>query len=186
MLKRVALLFSLASLALSWALILRFENAIEVTDPDLKIENGIAYYHRQPFTGTLLERNLHLDPLTRTHYKNGLKEGYSYTFHHNGTVLAKNFFHNGKKEGQQDAWYADGKHRSTSFFRTGIAEGTYTEWHPNGKIYRLQKIKDGIELENKMFYESGVIYSNYVVRDHRSFGIQGEPLCNATKQDGFK
>jgi antitoxin component YwqK of YwqJK toxin-antitoxin module len=162
------------------------EPKIEATDSRIRWENGQALFKEHPFTGMMIERNLNHDLLARVHYQLGKKEGYSFTYHHDGTRVAENHYHVGLKEGQQESWYADGKHRSTSYFRHGIAEGTYTEWHPNGKIYRLQKIQDGIELENKIFYESGVIYSNYVVRNQRTFGIQGEPLCNTVKQEGFK
>jgi antitoxin component YwqK of YwqJK toxin-antitoxin module len=173
--------------ALTGALAFEFrELTVEVTDPEVQFVDGKVFYRHQLFTGKMIERNLNHDLLARVHYKDGEKEGTSYTYHHNGVVVAKNFFLHGKKEGQQESWYADGKHRSTSWFRQGIAEGTLTEWHPNGKIYRLQTIEDGIEKENKIFYESGVIYSNYVVKGNRTYGIQGEPLCNTVKQEGFK
>lgn len=182
MLKAFAVIFVVAS---ALTLILN-EPQIEVTDAGISLVDGKVRYHSQLFTGTLKERNLNHDILTQVHYAKGEKDGVSITYHHDGHVVAKNLFRHGKKNGRQETWYADGKHRSTAFFREGVAEGQYTEWHPNGKIYRLQKIKDGVELENKMFYESGVIYSNYVVRGHRTYGIQGEPLCNTVKQEGFK
>jgi antitoxin component YwqK of YwqJK toxin-antitoxin module len=159
---------------------------VEATEPSIKTVGERVFFMDLPFTGVLLERNLNHDLLAKTHYQNGEKEGVASTYHHNGTLVAKAYFHSGKKDGPQETWYADGKRRSLGYFRSGVAEGTYTEWHPNGKIYRLQKIENGVELENKMFYESGVIYSNYVVRDKRAYGIQGEPLCSTVKQEGFK
>lgn len=177
-----------AALFLAATLVFFFldELKVETTDPSIQVLNGKTYYKKKLFTGVLIERNLRHDFLSKSHYQNGEKEGISYSFHHDGTIVGKSLFHQGKKHGQQDTWYVDGKHRSTSYFKDGVADGTYTEWHPNGKIYRFQRIQNGVEIENKMFYETGVIYSNYVVRDQRVYGIQGEPLCNTVKQEGFK
>jgi antitoxin component YwqK of YwqJK toxin-antitoxin module len=163
-----------------------WRSPVEADDPAFGIIGPRAWYRGQPFTGTLIERNLHHDLLAKSEYANGEKEGVSLIYHHTGTVVAQAEFHHGQKDGVQDTWYADGKHRSTGHFRAGVAEGVYTEWHPNGNVYRRQKIENGVELENQMFYESGVIYSNYVVRAERTYGVQGEPLCSTVKQEGFK
>jgi antitoxin component YwqK of YwqJK toxin-antitoxin module len=158
----------------------------EADDPGMQVVGESVLRDGQPFTGVLIERNLRHDLLAESHYKNGLKDGLVQTFHHDGTLIGQAHFSQGKKHGRQDTWYADGKIRALAYFKEGVAEGTLTEWHPNGRVYREQKIVDGVEVANKMFYESGVIYSNYVVRDDRDYGIRGEPLCRTTKQEGFK
>ncbi len=173
--------------ALAAALVLSLlEPRIEASSPEVQLTEGRLQVGSRPFTGTLVERNLRNDLLALVHYRNGEKDGVSLTYHHNGRIVSEHRFRHGKKDGVQKAWYADGKLRSVSTFTMGVADGTYTEWHPNGRLYRFMRIQGGVELENKRFYESGAIYTNYVRREGRNYGIEGEPLCRAVKQEGLK
>jgi hypothetical protein len=175
----------LLGLAVGGVLLVR-QPVAEATDPSVRMANGLLLVKDHLFTGILIERNLNHDLLDKNQYKAGEQEGFSFKYHHNGAIVGRAMFHHGKKDGRQEAFYVDGKLRSVGFFKDGVAVDTFTEWHPNGTVYRQQKIENGVEVENKMFYESGVIYSNYVVQSKRTYGIQGEPLCNAVKQEGFK
>src|SRR4051812_48484582 len=92
-------LVAIICLTVTGTLIFNFKKLnIEATDPEIQFIDGKAFYRHQPFTGEMIERNLNHDLLARVHYKYGEKEGISYTYHHDGVVVAKSFFHQGKKE----------------------------------------------------------------------------------------
>jgi antitoxin component YwqK of YwqJK toxin-antitoxin module len=145
-----------------------------------------VFYRDLPFTGFLVERNLRNDLLSLVQYREGEKDGVGWRYHHDGKLVAESRYVRGKKHGQQLTWYIDGRLKSVSYFRMGLSHGTYTEWHPSGRLYRVMKTEDGVEVTNQRYFESGAPYSNIVRRNGRTYGMEGEPLCRAEKDEGLK
>lgn len=162
------------------------EPRVEATSSLIRLENEQVFYRGRPFSGFLVERNLRNDLLSLVQYREGKKDGVAWRYHHDGKLVAESHSIRGKKHGQQRTWYIDGRLKSVSYFKMGLSHGTYTEWHPSGRLYRVMKTEDGIEVTNQRYFESGATYSNFVRRNGRTYGMEGEPLCRAEKEEGLK
>jgi antitoxin component YwqK of YwqJK toxin-antitoxin module len=66
----------------------------------------------------------------------------------------------------------------------GVLNGVQTKWHLNGHIFRQENFRKGKLLSRKVFYPSQEVFSNYVNKDGRKYGVDSGELCFETKRDG--
>ena len=67
--------------------------------------------------------------------KNGLLDGYYYTYHDNGVVKTKSFYVDGKKEGEEITYFDDGELKRQSFYVNGLLNGKVIEFDDNTLDY---------------------------------------------------
>lgn len=172
------------TLALAWAWAF-FPNKIEsVGNPDFSEQGEMVYYRSRPFTGVRVDRFPNGKVYRETRYENGLKEGEELEFGVNGHLWTRSRYRAGKKDGFQEGWFLEGPKRFEARFKNGILDGEQTEWHINGNVFRKLIYAQGVEVANKTLYPTQEIYSNYVKKDGRVFGLDGGPLCFEKKREG--
>lgn len=157
---------------------------LELNDPAFVVADGRLSRDGRPFTGHVfgLHSNGHVSQ--RGSYVEGRKEGVQERYHFNGRIVERLRYHLDKKEGLQQGWYGEGPRHYEAYYKQGVLDGKYVEWHQNGQVFREQEFNDGLEAAQKIFYENGSTYSNYVVKNERIYGEKSSPLCQDKKKDG--
>ena len=155
-------------------------------NPEFRERGAILEYRGEPFTGIRVETYPDGSSSAETGYVRGLREGASREFASGGALRARWNYREGKKDGLQLGWFIEGPKRFEQNYRNGILEGTVREWHVNGNLFSVQTYSDGVETARKLYYPTSELYSNYVKRDGRKYGLNGGELCFETKKDGEK
>jgi antitoxin component YwqK of YwqJK toxin-antitoxin module len=92
----------------------------------------------------------------------------SVKFHENGQPYTDLRFKNGVKNGTSYSYYEDGKPWSLNNYRNDTLVGEYKTWHPNGQLYFDGFYKDGLQDgEFIKYYDNGKL-------DTRGFYKNGE------------
>ena len=134
--------------------------------------------------------------------KNGLLDGYYYTYHDNGVVKTKSFYVDGKKEGEEITYFDDGEIKRKAFYINDLLDGKVIEFddntldpkngyaqvlnYKNGKLdgrqiaYRRYN-KDSIWCED--FYEDGTLQKEIVYNDDGSVRRIFTPINTTTNGD---
>ena len=157
---------------------------IYVGSPDFEERGGELWYHDIPFTGVTVETYPDGSVFRTTNYLRGLKHGLSEEFGITGVLRTRWNYDLGKKNGWQEGWYIEGGRKFKMRYRNGLLDGTSTEWYLSGDIARHRVYENGVELAQKVLYESGELFSNFVIRGGRKYGLDGGELCMDFKKEG--
>jgi hypothetical protein len=176
-------LASAAAMAAGFALA-RAPRVDRLGNPDFAERDGKLLYRGQPFTGIEVIRFPDGRAQAETEYREGLREGRGREYATTGALRAEWSYHRGRKDGIQRGWYIEGPRRFEQPYRDGVLDGTLTEWHLNGAVANQQVYVDGVETARKVLFPGSELYSNYVRRDGRTFGLDGGALCLETKREG--
>lgn len=149
-------------------------------------KQGSLFKQGQLFSGILVERYLNGALYKESHYENGKKEGMEKEYALNGIIQGLWHYHLGKKEGDQQGWFAEGPKKFNYHYQKGLLEGEQLEWHQNGTVFRRQVFHQGVETEKKILFQGSEVFSNYVQKDKRKYGVDGGTLCFEVKKDGEK
>jgi antitoxin component YwqK of YwqJK toxin-antitoxin module len=153
-------------------------------NPGFAEVGGLLYYRGQPFSGVQVERFPDGRPAIEIGYRDGLKDGESREYATTGALRSRLRYRAGKREGLQESWFIEGPKRSEEHYKNGMLDGVQTEWHLSGAVFKRQTYADGIETARKILYPTAEVYSNYVKRDGRVFGVDGGELCFRVKPEG--
>ena len=150
------------------------EKAVDVNSLKKRMNRGIELYYvsdpKMPYTGWL--KILHENEEVRELFqiKNGLREGVSMTWYHNGKKTGEYYWKNGKKDGLSKRWYVNGRLKSEEIWDNGKIEsvkmwkqsgekcpitkiesgnGTWVEYEFHGDIYVRKKYENGIRIDIK-------------------------------------
>lgn len=169
---------------ISWGL--SGPRTLDSRDPEITTQDNLILFRGRLFTGIITEHYPNGDLLKETGYVRGMKEGISNEYGLGGKLRVRGNYHKGQKEGPQLAWYLEGPKRFEFNYKDGLLEGTQTEWHLNGGIFRTQNFVKGVETDKKILFQSGEVFSNYIKRDDRIYGIDGGALCFEPPREGEK
>lgn len=146
--------------------------------------DGTARLNGKPFTGAGVEYYPNRQLARRVEFKNGLKEGESRSYSDLGKLTAIGRFHEGLRDGLQEVWFIEGPKQQEERYVNGILEGIQTKWHLSGNIFRQENFKKGKLLSRKVFYPTKEVFSNYVNKDGRKYGIDSGELCFEVERNG--
>lgn len=150
----------------------------------VRFEKGLAYVDGEPLTGWTFERYANGRVKTLHPYQQGKKHGPELSFFPNGSKKSHRPYADGKRTGRHLAWFPDGTLRFDYTFEEGLAEGTHFEWYASGQLYRHCHYENGRESGKQQMWKSdGRVKANYVVRNHRRYGLTGVMNCE-TVQEG--
>jgi antitoxin component YwqK of YwqJK toxin-antitoxin module len=134
---------------------------------------------QKPNSGYVLEKYPNKQKATQNAYFNGKLEGIQQKWFENGAKMEVRFYKENRKVGMHEGWYANGQKRFEYFIENDIPIKTHREWYQNGQLYSLSNYdQEGQpEGEQKMWFETGQIKSNYIIKDGRRFGFLGAKGC---------
>jgi antitoxin component YwqK of YwqJK toxin-antitoxin module len=163
-------------------------NAINSTDINLKLQNGVAYFGDKLFTGNIF--SLYpgsADTAEIKGYKEGLEHGVWKKFYEHGLLKEKREFTNGKKTGEYFTWWENGKEQMHYIIKNDEYDGTCREWNRAGLLVKEMNYKKGHEEgAQRWWYDNGKIKANYVITDGRRYGLLGTKNCINVSDSIFK
>lgn len=93
--------------------------------------------------------------------KNGLLDGYYYTYHDNGVVKTKSFYVDGKKEGEEITYFDDGELKRQSFYVNGLLNGKVIEFDNNTLDYPQNGYAQVLNYKNGKLDDRQIAYRHY-------------------------
>ena len=152
---------------------------VDVSDVNLKLDNGILFYNKVPFKGLLVEYYSVEDLKSVIEYVDGKKQGYERHRFKNGSLAMERFYRNGFKTGIHKAWWENGTLKFEYHFNDkGEFHGQVNEWSPSGQLYMSFNYKNGKEVGSQRLWKvDGSIKANYEVINGERFGLIGLKKC---------
>jgi hypothetical protein len=161
-------------------------NRFQSNNPRFHLEHGLLFFKARPFTGLQVARFENGDIYKEASYVDGLLEGVTKQYALHGVLRELWRYHRGVKDGLQEGWFAEGPKRFEFQFKAGVLEGLQKEWHLNGNIFRMRSYSDGVETQKKILYPGSEVFTNFVKKEGRIFGVDGGALCLEVKAEGSK
>lgn len=146
--------------------------------------DGTIRLSGKPYTGVGVEYYPNRQLARRVEFKNGLKEGETRSYSDMGKLTEVGRFHKGLRNGLQEMWFIEGPKQQEERYVNGVLEGIQTKWHLSGRIFRRENFKKGKLISRKVFYPTEEVFSNYVNKDGRKYGIDSGELCFETERNG--
>lgn len=152
---------------------------VVLADTNLSGRQGILYYSQKPFSGFVFESYSPKKLASKNGYLNGKLEGKQEKWYLDGSKMEIRFYHANRKTGKHTGWWENKKIKFEYFIENDIPIKTHREWYPNGQLYSLSTYnKEGQpEGSQQMWFETGQIKANYVIKDGRRFGFLGAKGC---------
>lgn len=149
------------------------------TDSTLRFENGLLRQQNKPFSGYVVSYYSFQKLRLKEAYLSGKAEKIHQKWYENGQMQEQRGYLNNHKHGIHRGWWANGKLKFEYRFADDVATGVHQEWYDNGQLFtRLTYDKQGQpEGSQQMWYNTGQIKANYVVKNGRRFGLLGAKGC---------
>lgn len=136
----------------------------------------------EAFTGILVQKGQ--NTTTKTPYRNGQIHGELIEFNHRSQkTLRVQPYQRGKKHGEQIGYYPNGQLKFISHVEEGLYHGVSKKYYDNGQMYSYTLYEKGEVKGHKLWRKNGRIYSNYVYRQGKKYGLDGGKLCFTAKDD---
>jgi antitoxin component YwqK of YwqJK toxin-antitoxin module len=84
-------------------------------------------------------------PYTDIRFKNGVRNGESYSYHKNGNPFSVNTYLNGIWHGPYKTFFENGQPRIVANYLNGKEDGEWIQYYSNGKIDTRGTYKDGVK-----------------------------------------
>lgn len=152
---------------------------VDTLNENLKLENGILYYHNSRFEGILSSQYETGENLTRIEYKDGKKHGRELRWYKNADTLVERFYVEGYKTGVHKSWWPNGNLKFEFHFNEkGEHHGVMKEWYESGQPLKVFNFENGKEQgSQKLWKPDGSIKANYEVINGERFGLIGLKKC---------
>jgi antitoxin component YwqK of YwqJK toxin-antitoxin module len=148
-------------------------------DSSLRFENGLVLQQNKPFSGYIVSYYSSQKLRLKEAYLSGRAENVHQKWHENGQLQEQRGYLNNHKHGIHRGWWPNGKLKFEYNFADDVATGVHQEWYDNGQLFtRLTYDKQGQpEGSQQMWYNTGQIKANYLVKNGRRFGLLGAKGC---------
>ncbi|MFN8343903.1 MAG: toxin-antitoxin system YwqK family antitoxin [Spirosomataceae bacterium] len=147
--------------------------------PDLHFENGLLWHKNHPFSGYVLRFSASGKRLSKEAYVAGKAESVHEKWDENGRLLEQRGYVNNHKHGIHRGWWPNGNRKFEYHFADDLPIETHSEWYVNGQLFtRFNYDRLGQpEGSQQMWYSTGQIKANYVVKNGRRYGLLGAKGC---------
>ena len=154
----------------------------------VKHSGGVVYVNNSVFTGTLFSLSENKkDTMELSSFLNGREHGIWEQFYSHGALKEIRHFENGKKQGEYKAWWEDGSKKFVFQFANDEYNGTCYEWADNGQLIHEANYIAGHEAgEQRAWYTSGKVRSNYTITNGRRYGLLGTRNCKNVSDSVFR
>ena len=90
-----------------------------------------------------------------SNYKEGKQDGKSYLWYENGQIKEESNFINQNQVVTHTEWYENGQKRRELQYKNGVRDGVWTLWHDNGQKDDESIYKDGDEVDRSLWDRNG-------------------------------
>ena len=148
-------------------------------DKSVIIKNDMVFANNKPFSGYLVEYYPTMQVASKVGYLNGKMEGTYQKWYENGQKMEERSYKQNRKIGVHESWWASGKPKFKYVIDNDIPVGTHYEWYENGQLFSLTNYNNLGQPEGKqqMWYNTGQVKANYVIKDGRRYGFLGAKGC---------
>ena len=148
-------------------------------DADFRFENGLLLHRNQPFSGYAERFYASGQRRSKEAYIAGKAENIHKKWDENGQLLEQRSYLNNHKHGIHRGWWPNGNRKFEYYFIDDIPIETHSEWYDNGRLFtRFSYNRFGQpEGSQQMWYNTGQIKANYVVKNGRRYGLLGAKGC---------
>lgn len=150
---------------------------MNITDPSLRTVNGILYSGDHLFTGKLNGFYATKELRSTADFVSGKEQGLSETFYENGEKESQRFYTAGEKDSIHTGWWPGGTKKFEYHFNKGNYNGSFREWYMSGAIAREIMYDNGKEQSGKEWRENGKLYTNFIWKGNRRYGVVNSNLC---------
>lgn len=146
---------------------------------DFGWQQDILLHKNKPYSGYSIEKYPSQELASKNGYVNGKLEGKQEKWFENGAKMEVRFYSNNHKTGKHEGWYNNGQKRFEYLIDNDIPMKTHREWHPNGQLFTKFNFNDEGQPEGsqQMWFPTGQIKANYVIKNGRRFGFFGAKGC---------
>jgi antitoxin component YwqK of YwqJK toxin-antitoxin module len=155
------------------------ESIVVLADTNLSERQGVLFYAQKPFSGFVIESYQNEKLASKNGFLNGKLEGKQEKWYADGSKMEIRFYHDNRKVGKHIGWWENKQMKFEYFIENDVPIKTHHEWYPNGQLYALSNYNNEgqPEGEQKMWFETGQIKANYIVKEGRRFGFLGAKGC---------
>ncbi len=142
-------------------------------------QQDILFFKRKPYSGYVLEKYPNGHKATLNAYFRGKLEGIQQKWFENGAKMEVRHYAENRKVGTHEGWYENGQKRYEYFIENDIPIKTHREWYQSGQLYSLFNYNNQGQPEGtqQMWFATGQIKANYVIKNGRRFGLLGAKGC---------
>lgn len=154
----------------------------------LENRNGMLFQDNMPFSGKMYALYPHSnDTMKITGYYQGKEHGTWKVFFPNRQLQELRYFNQGMKIKTLKRWWANGQIQLACTFKNGEYDQAFHEWNINGQLIKTMHYNQGFEEgSQKLFYDTGKIRSNYVMKNGKRIGLLGTKNCINVSDSIFK
>ena len=105
-----------------------------VLEKELNGKDGIIFFNEQKFNGTAVKYYSNGTLALAEVYKNGIRNGFSYSWYENGSPKSEFYFLNDKKHGICITWYQNGQMQMLANHSYGKINGEFKAWDEEGTL----------------------------------------------------
>lgn len=159
--------------------------AIDSTNAELKLVNGILKLNKKPFSGRLISSFSNDKLKSEIFYSNGKKQGSEKFWFESGGLAQERYYKNGFKVGIHKGWWNSKQTKFVYQFNDrGEYNGKVKEWYRSGQPYMSFNYKNGKENGSQRLWKlDGNIKANYEVVNGERFGLIGLKKCSNVTND---
>jgi antitoxin component YwqK of YwqJK toxin-antitoxin module len=153
----------------------------------LKLENGIYYFNKQPFSGYVKEQYENKQVSIVSGFLKGMQHGIATSYYPSGKIRFVRMYKENKSYGRHTGYWENGNQKFAFFYLNDKREGLNKQWYENGQPYAFLNFKDDKEDGMQQAWrENGKPYINYQAKDGFRYGLQKSSLCYTLKDEKFK
>jgi antitoxin component YwqK of YwqJK toxin-antitoxin module len=158
-------------------------DTIIVPVSNASMKNGVLFFKDKPFSGVVLHYfDSTKQPQSVQSFFNGKEEGWLFTYYPNGNKESKRYFHLGEKDSVHTGWWDNGNNRFEYHFTKGQYNGLFKEWYRNsGNALTEIVYVNGVDVSGKSWRENGKLFTNFINKDGRHYGLQNSQPCYTVK-----
>jgi antitoxin component YwqK of YwqJK toxin-antitoxin module len=117
-----------------------------IAEKQLQETDGIVYYENKQFTG--VKKAFHHNGMLALaeSYKNGLQDGFSFTWYENGSKKQEFYYLKGQKHGLCYTWYQNGNMQMMANLVRGKFSGQFKAFDQDGYLhFEMFRIDDSLQ-----------------------------------------
>ncbi len=142
-------------------------------------QQDILFFKGKPYSGYVLEKYPNGKKASQNAYFKGKLEGVQQKWFENGAKMEVRHYAENRKISTHEGWYENGQKRYKYFIENDIPIKTHREWYSSGQLYSLFNYDNQGQPEGsqQMWFATGQIKANYVIKNGRRFGFLGAKGC---------